>query len=101
MGCAGVDKKENAGGNDTPIGRKGGAVSLYADRVGSVSHSVPVAVIPSASHGSGVPSVGRLSRSPCRVSRSPVCLASPAVSLAARAVRLRRVDGLILFEISI
>lgn len=71
MGGAGVDEKERTGGNNTPIGRKGGAVRIPADRVGSVSHSYPVAVIPSASHGSGGLSVGRLSRSPRRVSRSP------------------------------
>ena len=100
MGCAGVDKKENAGGNDTPIGRKGGAVSLYADRVGSDSHLYPVAVTLSASHGSGGLSVGRLSRSLRWVSRSPrfAC----RLPLAFRTVRLRRVgDGLKLIDISI
>lgn len=74
-----MDEKENAGSNDTPIRTKGGAVSLYAHRVGSVSHSVPVAVIPSASHGSGVPlSVISLGLSV----GSAVRLASPAVSLS-------------------
>lgn len=80
-----MDEKENAGSNDTPIRTKGGAVSLYAHRVGSVSHSVPVAVIPSASHGSGVPlSVVSLGLSV----GSAVRLASLAVPLAVRAVRL-------------
>lgn len=79
MGCAGAEEKENASGNNTPIRTKGGAVSLYADRVGSVSHSYPVAVIPSVSRGSGVPlSVASLGLSV----GSAVRLASLAVSLS-------------------
>lgn len=79
MGCAGVEEKENTGGNNTPIRTKGGAVRIPADRVGSVSHSVPVAVIPSASHGSGVPlSVASLGLPV----GSAVRPASPAVSLS-------------------
>lgn len=73
---------EKVGDNNTPIRTKGGAVRIPADRVGSVSHSVPVAVIPSASHGSGVPlSVASLGLSVGSAVRL-ACLASPAVSLS-------------------
>ena len=96
----GREEVEKVGDNNTPIMTKGGAVRIPADRVGSDSHSVPVAVTLSASHGSGGLSVGRLSRSPRWVSRSPRLACR--LPLAFWAVRLRRADGsLNLFDISI
>ena len=85
-GVQGWEEVEKVAVNDTPIIGKGGAVSLYAYRVGSGSHSVPVAVTLSASHGSGGLSVGRLSRPLRRVSRSPRLACR--FPLAVRAVRL-------------